>query len=135
MSDMFIHKLTLFVKVKDGGNVYYMPFNISRGFITRKSSIAFDERGMRFVGTGYCVIPISALSSLDRGSPVASDTPQDGYFAGEDVFMEGDFIASGIYTDEQYTAKTIAKLPMCFCIKSVTKNDFSSLPCYVLSGE
>lgn len=134
MSDMFIHKLTLFVKVKEGGNVYYMPFDIQRGFITRKSSIAFDERGMRFVGTGYCVIPIKSLSSIDEVSPNASENLRSDYFAGRDVFMEGDYIASGTYSSV-HSSTDVAKLPMCFCIKSVTKNDFSSLPCYILSGE
>ena len=131
---MFIHTLTLFEKVKSGGQTYYLPHIISSGFITRKSTVVQDERGVRIAGTGKCVVPIKSLSSIDRVPSEASQNPQSKYFGGRDKIMEGDYIASGAYSGESYTVKQIAVLPMCFNIQSIVKNDFSSIPCYVLSG-
>lgn len=134
MSDMFIHTCTLLVRTKVGNAIVYKPQIIKNCFLTHKTTTVNDERGLRFVGIGKCVIPIKSLSSLDKVSPEESDPQSNKIIAGPDSALVNSYIALGVYENEQYTSSDVTTLPNCFCIQSVDKFNFSSLPVYVLSG-
>lgn len=127
--------ITLFRKVVTDDVVYYTPINIKNCFFKKSTGIKFVDAGFnpKNSDTSVAVVPISSLSSIDEVSPNVSDPPS--YFGGAGMFKQDDFIARGTYTDSQYTTKSIAVLPECFCVKLVTEINFSSIPCFILKGE
>lgn len=127
--------ITLFRRTtNDDDDIVYKPSIINNCFIRPSKGIYLRGIGeeIKARDENRAVIPISALSSLDEVSPIASAS---GIYGGADVIHLDDFVALGEYTHETYTLSEIAKLPQCFCIKILSRLDFSSIPCYFLKGE
>ena len=127
--------VTLFRRTtNDDDDIIFKPSVLKNCFIRPSKGIYLRGTGeeLKAHDENRAVIPISALSSLDEVSPIASAS---NIYGGADVIHLDDFIALGEYTNEVYTLSDIAKLPNCFCIKIASRLDFSSIPCYFLKGE
>lgn len=131
MSNLFIHTITLFTREESGNSVTFTPHVLNNCFLTFRSKVVQAPEGVTIANIGKSIIPFASLSSIDR---VPSDNTAPQYYGGQDIINQGDYIAFGSYSDIDVTSKTVSKLPQCFRVNSVIKNDFSSIPCYVLEG-
>ena len=126
--------VTLFKRVETDESVYYSPLVLKNCFIKVTRGTYYKEHGIipKARDESVAIVPIKSLSSIDEVSPNASE-PQS--YWGSDVIKIGDYIALGTFENEQYTLNDLANLADCFCIKILSRLDFSSIPTYVVKGE
>ena len=132
---LFCMTATLFKRVENDDEVYYVPYIISNCFIKVVKMIKFKNEGLepKYNEHSIAVIPFSSLSSIDEVSPNESEPPN--LYGGLDTINTDDFIAKGTFESRFYQLKELSSLIDGMCIKYISRNDYSSIPCYTLKGE
>lgn len=125
--------VTLFRRVENDDDVTYVPAVLNSCFIKVTHGTYYKEQGIipKTRDESIAVVPISSLSSIDEVSPNASGSQ----YWGSDVIKIGDYIALGSFETDSYTLNDIANIADCFCIKILSRFDFSSIPAYLIKGE
>ena len=135
-SDLYVHDIIVFNRVKSGNTSVYVATNLSNCFFYKVSAVADSSVGDALASTGTCLIPAFSLSAKTYVPPTQwSAVGLDDILSRQLVTLAcDDIIAKGRADERVLSAKNILSTYETITIRSISIDDFSSNKCYLIRG-
>lgn len=132
---MFVHTITVFNKIELEDECEYIPTILHNCFFIKTEKATDTANGLTLSSIGKAVIPMNASSDKLYSPPSGYCGLDSSALAHAFTLQEGDFIVKGeVDAEKRLTSSDLCGIDEAFQIKAVTTNDFSSDPCWVVSG-
>ena len=135
-SELLIHDVVLFNRVKSGNTYVYVATNLKNCLFFKNTAISDSQIGNNLSSTGTCLIPAFSLSAKTFVPPFQWQSADLEEILGRQLVTLAcnDIVAKGESTEQIMTVKDIMSSFDTITIRSILVDDFSDNKCYLIKG-